>query len=104
MRNCKNYSTFSAPLCPLDPDISLRSWMVGEEVCSNKDYKDQPWVLRQRKLIRTNPATLMDQPLSLDYLTRTAPKKRTLSEEHRRKLLEASKVHRFTQRRTTESN
>ncbi len=99
MKDCNNYSTCAAPLCPLDPDIHKRTWIMGEDIC--KAHKAEPWIQRQLKLQRTKPASLLEQPLSLDYLTRTAPKKRTLSPEHKAKLLEASQAHQKGSGRTT---
>jgi hypothetical protein len=32
MKDCKNYSTCSAPLCPPDPDATKRPWYVGVDV------------------------------------------------------------------------
>jgi len=91
MTECRCFLTCSAPLCPLDPEINKRSWFVGEEVCPDREHKGEPWIKRQRKLNRTAPVSLMDHPLDVDYLTRTAPKKRILSPEHRAKLIACAK-------------
>lgn len=95
MNNCSKFITCSCNLCPLDPDVSRRGWIVGEEFCKNKDFKSEPWVLRQRKLNRIAPASLLGTLLSLEYLTSTAPKKRILSPEHKAKLIEAGRLYRL---------
>lgn len=96
MNKCSNFKTCSANICPLDQDVSKRRWMVGEDVCRNKDFEGKPWLRRQRKLNRTTPASLLHQALDLDYLITTAPKKRTLSPEHKVKLLKAAEQFRFS--------
>ncbi len=87
MQSCPKYMDCSAPLCPLDRENHKRTWIILEEVCKSKEHKELPWIRRQKKLNRTAPATLMDQPLGLEYLSKTAPKKRILSAEHKAKLL-----------------
>lgn len=95
MMDCPNYFTCSVPLCPLDPELSKRSWIIGEKVCTRSEHREEPWIQRQKKLNRTTPASLMEQGFTLEYLTSTAPKKRTLSPEHRARLRESARRYQF---------
>jgi len=87
--------TCSAPLCPLDPELAKRSWTIGEEVCTRSEHKEEPWIRRQKKLNRVRPASLMGQTFTTEYLTSTAPQKRTLSPEHRARLREFGRRYQF---------
>jgi hypothetical protein len=95
MKTCSLYLTCSANLCPLDPDKHLRNWFPGENICRAKAFQQEPFVRRQKKINKYRPEGLEDKPLKVDYLTETAPVKRTLSPEHQAKLLEHGKRHRF---------
>jgi hypothetical protein len=100
METCRKFKKCNANLCPRDPDIHLRTWFVGEKVCLFSQYQDLPLVQRQRQLNRRKPASMMEKRLTYDYLVKTAPRKRILSESHKAQLLEAARRHRFGQKAT----
>jgi hypothetical protein len=61
---------------------------MGEAVCHRSDFRQLPWIRRQRKLNRTRPGGLEGTALHVAYLTETAPVKRVLTEEQRANLVE----------------
>jgi hypothetical protein len=91
MNNCPNFHTCSANLCPLDPDLNSRAWLIGEDVCSNRSLRTEPMVKRQKKLNKRQPQSLMEQGLTAEYLIETAPKKRLLT----RRQIEVLRENRF---------
>ncbi len=92
MTNCKHYLTCNANLCPLDPDIARRSWFIGEDVCKHKDHKSFPMIRRQKQLNRLKPGKYEGNPLSPDWLRRTAPRKISLTPEQKAERL--ARLHR----------
>ncbi len=98
MRECKQFATCDANLCPHDVDLEKRTWIIGEAVCRNTKHREDPWIRRQRQLNRTRPKGLLERTLSHNYLVSTAPKKRTLSEEQRAKQIETLKRYREAQK------
>jgi|GEM_PF-3178805 len=102
MKNCHNYLTCNANICPVDPDRNKRSWFIGEDACSRKDFASLPMTRRQKQLNRKKPREYLGQPLYADWLTRTAPKKRSLSEEHRSAL--AENMRRINEAKLSESS
>jgi hypothetical protein len=103
MESCKHSQSCSSNICPKDKDVNLRTWFVDEDICSLREYRDLPFVRRQRQLKKRRPPSLMDKLLSYDYLMKTAPKKRTLSPEHKAKLLAASKPFHFGEKCLSEN-
>lgn len=85
--DCKRFQICSANLCPLDKDLGLRAWIIGEEVCKNREFKDSPMIRRQKKLNRKQNAGLLGKLLTAEYLIETAPVKRKLTEEQRQKCI-----------------
>lgn len=83
MKACSRFNTCNANLCPLDQDRELRTWFIGEAVCSRPDFRELPWIRRQRKLNRVKPLSLVETAMKIDYLTETAPPKRVMSPEQR---------------------
>lgn len=88
MRNCPNYLTCNANICFLDPDLYKRSWFIGEDVCNRKDFSSLPMIRRQKQLNRKKPREYVDKSLNAEWLTGTAPKKRSLTQERRSALAE----------------
>jgi hypothetical protein len=48
--DCKYFDGCSAPLCPKDEGVALRTWFADEDICHLSDVPD--WVKRQRKISR----------------------------------------------------
>lgn len=92
MTDCKHFLTCNANLCPLDPDMDRRSWLIGEAVCKHKGHKDLPMLRRQKQLNRLKPDKYERRPLLGDWLRRTAPKKISLSPEEKAERL--ARLHR----------
>jgi hypothetical protein len=105
MESCKLSDTCSSNICPRDAEIHLRTWRIDEDICPLHMYRDLPYIRRQRQLNKFRPKALLnrDEPITFDYLVKTAPKKRNLSPEHRAKLLAASKRHQFGKKGLSEN-
>ena len=41
-----------ANICPLDPDLTKRSWFVDEEICTSLKYRKHPAVLAQKHVLK----------------------------------------------------
>lgn len=50
-KDCPQFESCSAPLCPLDL-IDNAAWSPDEEICAGHNYSTLPWVRRQRKIAR----------------------------------------------------
>jgi len=85
---CQHFKTCSANLCPIDPGLEERTWFVGEPVCRRKDYATMPMIRRQRQLNKRKPKEYTGKSLRPHELRETAPKERSLSDEHRARLAE----------------
>jgi hypothetical protein len=48
--DCKYFDGCSAPLCPKDTGVALRTWFADEDICRLLDVP--AWVKRQRKIAR----------------------------------------------------
>lgn len=70
---CKHFISCSANLCPLDPDLALRSWFIGEEICRLKMHADLPMARRQKQLNRRQPKEYLERPLSARWLISSNP-------------------------------
>lgn len=81
--SCKHFISCNANLCPLDQEIRLRSWFIGEQVCKSKDHARDPMIRRQKQLNRLRPQKYIDKPLSAEWLIASAPQKRLLSPEEK---------------------
>jgi hypothetical protein len=46
--DCKYFDECSAPLCPKDGGVALRTWFADEDICRLTDVPE--WVRRQRKV------------------------------------------------------
>jgi hypothetical protein len=105
MYACPRFESCSANMCPKDRHIDYRTWYPLEDVCPLAEYRHLPYIRRQRQINKHQPKSLMhmDYPLTFDYLVRTAPKKRTLSPEHKAKLLPSSKRHQFGPKPSSEN-
>jgi hypothetical protein len=95
MQSCTHFETCSSNLCPRDPDISFRTWYIGEDVCPLREYRDLPFIRRQRQINKRRPPSLIDKLFTYAELVETAPKKRTLSPEAKARLRELGKRHQF---------
>jgi hypothetical protein len=87
IKECRLFKTCSANLCPLDQDLSVRSWSIGESVCKSKFHQDLPMIRRQKQLNRRKPEKHMELSLSPDWLVRTAGKLRHLTSEQKARTL-----------------
>jgi hypothetical protein len=50
MMDCKYFDGCSAPLCPKDKGVALRTWFADEDICRLGDVP--AWVKRQKKVSR----------------------------------------------------
>ena len=48
--DCKYFDGCSAPLCPRDEGVAVRTWFADEDICRLADVPE--WVKRQRKVSR----------------------------------------------------
>jgi len=46
---CPKYQNCEATLCPLDPEKG-GVWYTDEEVCKSPEFKEEPWIVLQRRL------------------------------------------------------
>jgi hypothetical protein len=81
--SCKYFTTCNTNLCPLDKEIGLRTWFIGEDVCKSRDHATDPMIRRQKQLNRLRPLKYTEKPLSAEWLSATAPQKRILSPEEK---------------------
>lgn len=95
MQSCTHFDTCSSNLCPKDADIAKRTWFIGEDICVVREYRDLPFINRQKVLNRKRPPSLMDVLLTYHDLVDSAPKKRVLSPEAKARLREIGKRHQF---------
>jgi len=49
---CPRFKKCRAPLCPLDPNLPLRRWVVGEPICRNREFSQIEWILAQKSLAK----------------------------------------------------
>jgi hypothetical protein len=89
--DCIHFPSCSANLCPLDPGLDDCTWFIGEAICKRKDLAGLPMIKRQKQLNRKRPLEYSDKPLQAAWLKASAPRKRSLSAEHRSKLRERMK-------------
>lgn len=87
VRACRLYGSCNANLCPLDPDLGRRTWMIGEEVCNLPEHRQLAMIRRQRQLNRLRSESYMGMALEPEWLAKTARAKRELSEEQRTALV-----------------
>lgn len=97
--SCKYFISCNANLCPLDQEIGLRSWFIGEDVCKSKDHAKDPMIRRQKQLNRLRPQKYIDKPLLADWLKATAPQKRILSPEEK-----AERIARLNRKKDSNQN
>ena len=89
--DCKHFNACNANLCPLDPELTHRTWFIGEAVCKRKDHASLPMIKRQKQLNKKRPKEYAGKPLRSPWLEDTAPRERVLSDEHRASLAEKMK-------------
>jgi hypothetical protein len=92
---CSLTESCSANLCVNDPDLSLRTWIPGEEVCACRAHQSLPWIMRQWSINRRRPAALESRTLSYQYLVDSAPKPRFMTAEQRERAILRLQQHRF---------
>jgi len=94
MRDCPQFQTCNANLCPLDPDLGKRNWFAIEPVC--KKNNAPRWVRKQRSIQKRQTKTwFTDHPWnSTDLINASQPRK--LSEEQIAKMRENLKKARNT--------
>ena len=55
-KDCRFFHTCSASLCPLDPDVSKRIWLLEEndteEICRNPEFAGLQFIKTQRKIVK----------------------------------------------------
>ena len=95
MESCQNFEGCSANLCPLDSDISKRTWFIDEDTCIRKDFRKLGFIRRQKKLNRLRPKSALDHLFSYQELEDAAPVKRVLSPEQKMRLAEMGRKHHF---------
>ena len=52
MEVCRYWESCTAPICPLDVNLSQRSWFAGEEICRRKPFQQHLAVLAQKRIER----------------------------------------------------
>jgi hypothetical protein len=98
MYGCLHFNECSAPMCPKDRHIDYRTWFIGEEICRVREYRNLGYIRRQRQLNKRRSPTYRNKLWTYQELVETAPNKRSISPEHRAKLLAASRRHQFGQK------
>ena len=98
MEQCPGFETCSAPLCPRDPQLELKTWFLDEDICRSLQYRQSPLVRRQRQLKRRMSKEFSGKQLTAEFLIETAPVKRTLSPERKAELVERLEPFRFAKK------
>ena len=86
MIQCSKFDRCSAPLCPLDPEINKRFWLVDEEICNSTEHKKHRWIKKQRSIVRRQTKSWLDKANTYQELF-DASRPRVISEEDREKLV-----------------
>jgi hypothetical protein len=95
MENCTHHETCDSNICPRDPEKHLRTWLPGESVCHQREFKEDGYLRRQWKINRERPLSLEGKALSFQYLVDTAPPKRVMTQEQKDQAVARLKQHRF---------
>lgn len=53
--HCRQFEDCTAPMCPLDPELSRKVWFADEDICASKKFgPGLKWIENQRKISRKN--------------------------------------------------
>jgi len=85
MSKCSSFNKCSAPLCPLDPEISRRIWYADEPVCISARFGKHRWIRKQRSIQRRGTKSWQNRPVTYDQLFK-ASRPREISEDRRKGL------------------
>ena len=82
---CSSFEKCSAPLCPLDKDLSCRLWYHDEPICNGRPGSGRRWIAKQRSIQKRLTRSWLNRPIGYQELFDKS-RKRELSPEQIEKL------------------
>jgi len=82
IESCPRYNECSAPLCPLDPDLSKCVWFVGEAICLSSEHCKHRWINKQKSITKRQTKSYLDVSVTHQQLY-DASRPKNFSEEQR---------------------
>jgi hypothetical protein len=71
-KDCSLFEKCPAPLCPLDPGLKARAWLIEEQVC--RKYHTR-WIRKQKSIQKRQTASYQGRLISiLDLISVSRPK------------------------------